>query len=157
MKSQNFLHGFAWHESPKSPFETINETIKNVIHAKSGISGKMIVQAVSKSRATVMRALASLKQNGEVVYRGSKKTGGYYLVQALQTALGKGIIQNVKSTARNVLAFSCVVFGYIGLCAASNGVAHSCSIPPSQEINGVTPPEARYNSQHNAHSAKKRC
>ena len=65
-------------ETIKADGETINETIKSVIRTKSGISGKMIVEAVSKSRATVMRALAALKLSGEIVYRGSKKTGGYY-------------------------------------------------------------------------------
>ena len=60
-------------------FETINETIKRVIQNKSGISGIEIVEVVSKSRATVMRALASLKKSGEIVYCGSWKTGGYHI------------------------------------------------------------------------------
>ena len=68
-------------ETIKADDETINETIKSVIRTKSGISGKMIVEMVSKSRATVMRVLASLKRSGEIVYRGSKKTGGYYVVE----------------------------------------------------------------------------
>ena len=59
--------------------ETINETIKRVIQDKSGISGIELVEVVSKSRATVMRALASLKKSGEIVYCGSRKTGGYHI------------------------------------------------------------------------------
>ena len=66
-------------ETIKLPSETINETIKRVIQNKSGISGIEIVEVVSKSRATVMRALASLKKSGEVVYCGSRKTGGYHI------------------------------------------------------------------------------
>ena len=68
-------------ETINKPRETINETIKSVIRTKSGMSGKMIVEMVSKSRATVMRVLASLKRSGEIVYHGSKKTGGYYVVE----------------------------------------------------------------------------
>ena len=64
--------------------ETINETIKRVIQNKSGISGIEIVEVVSKSRATVMRALASLKKSGEVVYCGSRKTGGYHIDESLR-------------------------------------------------------------------------
>lgn len=109
-----------------------------MIRTKSGISGKMIVEAVSKSRATVMRALAALKLSGEIVYRGSKKTGGYYL----QSISEKGIIRTVEKKASDILALVCVIFGGTGLCVASNYAVHSCSIPPPHPIvatSGVKP------------------
>ena len=39
-----------------------------------------LVLRVGKSKATVERALAALIAAGKVEHRGSKKTGGYYLV-----------------------------------------------------------------------------
>lgn len=97
----------------------------------------MIVEAVSKSRATVMRALAALKLSGEIVYRGSKKTGGYYL----QSISEKGIIRTVEKKASDILALVCVIFGGTGLCVASNYAVHSCSIPPHPIVatSGVKP------------------
>ena len=65
--------------------ETINETIKRdetineTIKALPGISLVAIVEKTGKSRATVSRARSALKSSGIVEYRGSKKTGGYYL------------------------------------------------------------------------------
>ncbi len=59
--------------------ETINETINETIKKAPGISLRGIVEAVGKSRATVSRVLSALKESGMVEYRGSKKTGGYYL------------------------------------------------------------------------------
>ena len=58
--------------------ETINETIKSLIARNPGIAGTAIVSAIDKSRASIMRAIAQLKKDGLIEYRGSKKTGGYY-------------------------------------------------------------------------------
>ena len=57
-------------------YETINETIKN----SPGISLLGLVARTKKSRATVARTIAKLRSEGKVEYRGSKKTGGYYLI-----------------------------------------------------------------------------
>jgi hypothetical protein len=59
--------------------ETINETIKDLIIHRPGVTGKDLVTYVGKSRATVMRIVATLKKAGVIIYRGSKKTGGYYV------------------------------------------------------------------------------
>jgi hypothetical protein len=59
--------------------ETINETIKDLIVHRPGVTGKDLVTYVGKSRATVMRIVATLKKAGVIIYRGSKKTGGYYV------------------------------------------------------------------------------
>jgi predicted HTH transcriptional regulator len=60
--------------------DTINETINETIKSSPGISLVGIAEKVGKSRATVARAVASLKKAGRIEHRGSKKTGGYYLV-----------------------------------------------------------------------------
>ena len=58
--------------------ETINETINETIKNNPGISLLDLVARTKKSRATVARAIAKLRSEGKVEYRGSKKTGGYY-------------------------------------------------------------------------------
>lgn len=61
--------------------ETANETVKaveEVIVANPGVKIMAISEKICKSRATVTRALATLKESGRIVYRGSDKTGGYF-------------------------------------------------------------------------------
>ena len=61
--------------------ETANETVKaveEVIAANPGVKIMAIVAKTGKSRATVTRALATLKEREKIVYRGSDKTGGYF-------------------------------------------------------------------------------
>ena len=63
--------------------ETINhvaEAISDTIKSNPGISLVGIVERVGRSRATVSRVVATLKKEGCVEYRGSKKTGGYFSV-----------------------------------------------------------------------------
>lgn len=64
--------------------ETISETINETIKTNPGISLVNIVVKVGKSRATIARILATLKRQGVIEYRGSKKTGGYYTVSKTQ-------------------------------------------------------------------------
>ena len=59
----------------------INGGIKNAIISKAGIDIAQLVAILGKSRRTVERAVAQLKKEGVIEYRGSKKTGGYYLVE----------------------------------------------------------------------------
>ena len=66
-------------EAIKSP-EAINEAIYEAIKSRPGINKPEIVLRVGKSKDTVERALAALIAAGKVEHRGSKKTGGYYLV-----------------------------------------------------------------------------
>ena len=58
--------------SPTS--ETINDAIKN----RPGVKKVELVKIIGKSKPTIERAIALLKQQGRIEYRGSKKTGGYY-------------------------------------------------------------------------------
>lgn len=60
--------------------ETMCETISDTIKSNPGISLIGIVEKVGRSRATVARIVATLKKEGCVEYRGSKKTGGYFSV-----------------------------------------------------------------------------
>ena len=68
--------------------ETVNETIKStlisLIASNPGVGGVALVKLVGKSRATVMRELAALKQQELIVYCGSKRTGGYFLAASAQ-------------------------------------------------------------------------
>ena len=58
----------------------INGGIRNVIATNAGIDVAKLVALLGKSRRMVERAVANLKKLGVIEYRGSKKTGGYYLV-----------------------------------------------------------------------------
>ena len=60
--------------------ETTSETIIDTIKSNPGISLVGIVERAGRSRATVARVVATLKKEGCVEYRGSKKTGGYFSV-----------------------------------------------------------------------------
>ena len=70
--------------------EGINEAIKEAIKSNPGIKKPRLVKVVGKSRATVERALADLVAAHVVEHRGSKKTGGYYLVAEGLREAGEG-------------------------------------------------------------------
>ena len=55
----------------------INGAIKKAIADNAGIDVARLVAVLGKSRRTIERAIARLKQQGVIEYRGSKKTGGY--------------------------------------------------------------------------------
>lgn len=67
---------------------TVNETVKNIVAnlicKTPGIGSAALVSAVGKSRATVMRSVALLKQQGIIEHRGSDKTGGYFPAASAQ-------------------------------------------------------------------------
>lgn len=62
----------------------INEGIKfdvfRLVFEKPGCRVPFLTKALSVSRATVERAVAALITIGKIEHRGSKKTGGYYVV-----------------------------------------------------------------------------
>ena len=51
-----------------------------IINQKEGIKRDVLAVEVKKSIPTVARLLADLEKEGIIIYRGSKKTGGYYLI-----------------------------------------------------------------------------
>ena len=61
----------------RSAYPNLNSSIDR----NPGIAGTAIVSAIDKSCASIMRAIAQLKKDGLVEYRGSKKTGGYYAIE----------------------------------------------------------------------------
>ena len=63
--------------------DTINDTqslILNLIKERQGIDRKEISIEIKKTLVTVSRYIASLKARNLIEYRGSRKTGGYYLI-----------------------------------------------------------------------------
>ena len=71
-------------ETVNRPGETVNETVNDIevlIATKPGIKMIEIVKLSGKSRATIARKITILKQRGRIEYRGSDKTGGYYIVK----------------------------------------------------------------------------
>ena len=108
--------------------------IKNLIARCPGTSGKDIVAYVGKSRATVMRIVATLKRAGAIIYCGSKKTGGYFIPEKVaHNQAENGILSTVNKSTRNVLAMMFAIYGGTCAYAASNGAARSCPIPPPSE------------------------
>ena len=61
--------------------ESINEVIKEAIKSAPGINRPRLAKMVGKGKTMVERTLAELIRTGKVEHRGSKKTGGYYLVE----------------------------------------------------------------------------
>jgi len=74
--------------------ETLNETLKQDLHVilrliqqQAGITQSNIIKETEKGRTTIFRYLNILKSDGLIEYRGSKKTGGYYLTEKSKTTL----------------------------------------------------------------------
>jgi len=58
--------------------DAINDAINDAIKSRPGVKKVDLVKIIGKSKPTIERAIAVLKQQGCIEYRGSKKTGGYY-------------------------------------------------------------------------------
>ena len=61
----------------------INELIKIIqtIHNQKGINRRELIDTIGKGKTTLERYLKVLKEYDLIEYRGSKKTGGYYLTE----------------------------------------------------------------------------
>ena len=60
----------------------ISEKLLQEIGRNPGINRVRLMNCMGLSRSTISRSLVRLVEAGEIVYRGSKKTGGYYLAQS---------------------------------------------------------------------------
>lgn len=60
--------------------DTIKRKLLDTIIQKEGIKRDGLAESIQRSIPTVARLLADLEHEGKIVYRGSKKTGGYYAV-----------------------------------------------------------------------------
>ena len=58
--------------------DAISDAINDAIKSRPGVKKVELVKIIGKSKPTIERAIAQLKQDGVIEYRGSKKTGGYY-------------------------------------------------------------------------------
>ena len=64
--------------------DAANEVVNRVLSAISkqpGIRKPSLIAKTGKSRATVERAVATLKKLGKIEFRGAPKTGGYYSIE----------------------------------------------------------------------------
>ena len=87
-------HGVANEGINEGINEGLNEGIKfdvfRLILERPGCRVPFLAKALSVSRATVERAVAALIIIGKIEHRGSKKTGGYYVVSGKES--GDGIV-----------------------------------------------------------------
>ena len=60
--------------------DTIRLRLFDTIRQKEGLKREALAESLSVSLRTVARLLADLEHDGKIIYRGSKKTGGYYAV-----------------------------------------------------------------------------
>ena len=59
----------------------LKQQLLKIINQKEGIKRDVLAVEVKKSIPTVARLLADLEKEGIIIYRGSKKTGGYYPIE----------------------------------------------------------------------------
>lgn len=65
---------------PINKLKEIERDIYFAIKRYPGVRKVSLVPMVGKSEATVKRALKQLSENNLIEYRGSKKTGGYFII-----------------------------------------------------------------------------
>ena len=61
--------------------EPLNGKLLRLVGSHPGTNLRYLTSVVALSRATVKRAVAALVAAGKIEHRGSKKTGGYYVVE----------------------------------------------------------------------------
>ena len=62
--------------------DTLNDTLKlvlDLIKSHPGISANALIKETNKSVITIRRSVKTLTDDGLIEYRGSKKTGGYFI------------------------------------------------------------------------------
>ncbi|TGY05329.1 MULTISPECIES: MarR family transcriptional regulator [Muribaculum] len=66
---------------------TLNDTervVLDFIQSSPGITANLLIEKTNKSVRTIRRSVKSLIDKNFVEYRGSKKTGGHYIVPESQ-------------------------------------------------------------------------
>jgi ATP-dependent DNA helicase RecG len=73
-------------ETVKIKNETVNETVKvsskvvkRLVKRYPGVNSRRLAEIIGKSRATIMRFISELKNKGEIVFKGSAKSGGHFI------------------------------------------------------------------------------
>jgi ATP-dependent DNA helicase RecG len=69
----------AANEGIKPGNEGMSEGLKSIVLSHPGIRVPQLATHLRRSRQTIERYVADLKRQGIIEYRGSKKTGGYYV------------------------------------------------------------------------------
>lgn len=62
--------------------DTLNDTLKlvlSLIESHPGVTANTLIKETNKSIRTIRRSVKTLTGAGLIEYRGSKKTGGYYI------------------------------------------------------------------------------
>ena len=71
-------------KSADDTIKSADDTIKmllDTINTHEGMKRDDLAAAIHRSIPTVARLLAYLEHEGKIIYRGSKKTGGYYAIE----------------------------------------------------------------------------
>ncbi len=68
----------------------LKDVVMNLIAEIPGVNRKDLVRRTGVSERTMTRNLSELERSGKIEHRGSKKTGGYYLVEG-SSGTGKAI------------------------------------------------------------------
>lgn len=69
-------------DEPIEPLnEPLNDRLIKLIKTHPGVQILFLHSVVRVSRATVKRAIAALVREGKIEHRGSKKTGGYWILR----------------------------------------------------------------------------
>lgn len=69
-------------ETVKIKNETVKVTskvVKRLVKRYPGVNSRRLAEIIGKSRATIMRFISELKNKGEIVFKGSAKSGGYFI------------------------------------------------------------------------------
>lgn len=61
--------------------EVVEDMVLQLIESNEGLSAIDISESIKKSRRSTMRYLHKLKEAGKIEFRGSNKTGGYYVTK----------------------------------------------------------------------------
>ena len=81
-KSENETVKSKIRETVKIKNETVKVTskvVKRLVKRYPGVNSRRLAEIIGKSRATIMRFISELRNKGEIVFKGSAKSGGYFI------------------------------------------------------------------------------
>lgn len=123
------------HTIQKSITSPSEDEALNIITFSPGVSGCQLATSLGVGRSTLMRILAKLKEAGRIIYRGSKKVGGYYVIENeaekgeenstsnAQNEQNCGIIRGMGKSTKSAIAITLAIAGAIVSPFSSNASA----------------------------------
>ena len=123
------------HTIQKSITSPSEDEALNIITFNPGVSGCQLATSLGVGRSTLMRILAKLKEAGRIIYRGSKKVGGYYVIENeaekgeesstlnAQNEQNCGIIRGMRKSTKSAIAITLAIAGAIASPFSSNASA----------------------------------